>query len=132
MNSCERPKNSCEKTLPHLVISDMMWFEKVRGASMHLNHAELVHKHPAHPCTPCFPCKDVVREGSVYTVEPPQTHVNELYTRTHVKELYIPWYLCDEVVREGSTVHSRCVEFIHISLGWFDFTEPSRTTSTQT
>ena len=55
---------------------------------MCLNLPEPVH--PA-PCTPCIPCRDVVREGSVYTVEPPRTHVEELYTP------------CDDVVREGSS-----------------------------
>ena len=31
----------------HLAISAMLWVEKVRGGSMHLNHPELVHKNPA-------------------------------------------------------------------------------------
>ena len=32
----------------NLAIYAIMWFEKVRGGSMHLNYRELVHKHPAH------------------------------------------------------------------------------------
>ena len=48
------------------------------------DHPELVHKHPAHLASP------VKRRCG--TVERPQTHVEELYT---------PYYLCDDVVREG-------------------------------
>ena len=32
----------------HFAISELMWFEKFRGGSMHLNYTELVQKHPAH------------------------------------------------------------------------------------
>ena len=32
----------------HFAISEMMWFKKVRGGSMHLNYTELVQNHPAH------------------------------------------------------------------------------------
>ena len=35
--------NSCGRTLHTFHISAMMWFEKVRGGSMRLNHPELVH-----------------------------------------------------------------------------------------
>ena len=45
-------KNSCEKNTTHIAISVMMWFKKVRGGSMCLNHPELVHKHPAHLVSP--------------------------------------------------------------------------------
>ena len=45
---------------------------------------KLVHKHPAH----------LVSSVKMFgIVKPP---------RTHVKELYTPCFLCDEVVREGS------------------------------
>ena len=53
---------------------------------MRLNHPELVHKHPAHPVKRRFG-----------TVEPP---------RTHVKELYTPCYLCDDVVRHPAHLAS--------------------------
>ena len=36
----------------HFAISAMMWFEKVRGGSMHLNYTELVQNHPAHLASP--------------------------------------------------------------------------------
>ena len=36
------------KNSTHFAISAMMWFEKVRGGSMHLNFSELVQKQPAH------------------------------------------------------------------------------------
>ena len=36
----------------HFAISAMMWFEKVRGGSTHLNYTELVQKHPAHLASP--------------------------------------------------------------------------------
>ena len=45
------PKLMRKKSI-HLVISAMMWFEKVRKGSMRLNHPELVHKHPAHLVSP--------------------------------------------------------------------------------
>ena len=64
---------------------------------MRLNHPELVvYEHPAHLVS------SVVREGSVDSnhselwfgiVEPPRTHVIDLYT---------PCFRCIEVVREGS------------------------------
>ena len=40
------------KNSTHFAISAMMWFEKVRGGSMHLNYTELVQKHPAHLASP--------------------------------------------------------------------------------
>ena len=40
------------KNSTHLAVSARMWFEKVRGGSMCLNHPELVHKHPAHLASP--------------------------------------------------------------------------------
>ena len=36
------------KNSTHFAISEMMWFGKVRGGSMHLNYTELVQNHPAH------------------------------------------------------------------------------------
>ena len=32
----------------HFAISELMWFEKFRGGSMHLNYTELEQKHTAH------------------------------------------------------------------------------------
>ena len=40
------------KNSTHFAISAMMWFEKVRGGSMHLNYTELVQNHPAHLASP--------------------------------------------------------------------------------
>ena len=37
-----------KKNSTHLAISVMVWFEKVQGGSIRLNHPKLVHKHPAH------------------------------------------------------------------------------------
>ena len=80
------------------------------------------------PCTPSIPCKDEVREGSVQSNHPrgsrvcrrphPHTLVNMWVERfgivdppqTHVRNLYTPCflctarhlYLCNDVVREGS------------------------------
>ena len=72
---------------------------------------------------PCYVCEDVVREGSMRfdLLEPPRTSayctLHTLYPlkrcswrrfgtieppRTHVKEVYIPCYLCEDEVREGS------------------------------
>ena len=36
----------------HFAISAMMWFEKVREGSMHVNYTELVQKHPAQLASP--------------------------------------------------------------------------------
>ena len=66
---------------------------------------------------PCYLCEDEVREGSMRfdVLEPPRT--GALYPlkrcswrrfgtveppRTHVKEVYIPCYLFEDEVREGS------------------------------
>ena len=47
------PMSKCrEASNLNLAISAMMWFEKVRGGSMRLNHPDLVHKHPAHLVSP--------------------------------------------------------------------------------
>ena len=72
---------------------------------------------------PCYLCEDVVREGSMRfdVLEPPRTGayctLHTLYPlkrcsrrrfgtveppRTRVKEVCIPCYLCEDVVREGS------------------------------
>ena len=40
------------KNSTHFAISAMMWFEKVRGGSMHFNYTELVQNHPAHLASP--------------------------------------------------------------------------------
>ena len=40
------------KNSTHFFISAMMWFEKVRGGSMHLNVPKLVKSHPAHLASP--------------------------------------------------------------------------------
>ena len=40
------------KTSTHLVSSAQLWFEKVRGGSMYVNHPKLVQKHPAHLASP--------------------------------------------------------------------------------
>ena len=97
----------------HLVISTMMWFEKVWGGSMHLNHPELVHTHLASPVK--------IKFG---TVEPPQTHVKELYT---------PCYPCDDMVRKGQkrfdALESPWTLF-PVKM-WFDKVRYDRTTRTQ-
>ena len=85
---------------------------------------------------PCFLCEDVVREGSMRfdVLEPPRTVVyctlHTLYPLkicswrrfgtvepplTHKKAVYIPCYLCEDVVREGSMR--------------FDVLEPHRTSA---
>ena len=51
-----------------LAISALMWFEKVRGGSMCLNH-------PEHTFTQCFPCKGEGTEGSVQA-----NHLERMYT----------------------------------------------------
>ena len=44
----EPPRTHVWKTSTHLASSVKMWFEKVRGCLMRLNHPEQVHEHPAH------------------------------------------------------------------------------------
>ena len=55
---------------------------------MRLNYPELVHEHTAHLASPVK-----VQLEKFGTMEPPLTHV---------KELYILCYLCSDVVQEGS------------------------------
>ena len=66
-----------------------MQSEKSNHRSMCLKLPEPVH---IAPCTRAIPCKDVVRECSVQSNHP------ELVR----KKVYIPCYLCENVVREGS------------------------------
>ena len=88
---------------------------------------------------PCYLCEDEVREGSMRfdVLEPPRTGayctLHTLYPlkrcswrrfgtveppRTRVKEVYIPCYLCEDVVQEGSMR--------------FDVLEPHRTSAYST
>ena len=79
----------------------MLWFEKVRGGSMYVNHPERVQKHSAHVA---YPVKR--RFG---TVEPPRTPVNEVY---------LPCTLCEGVEGSVQSNHPelRCGRLLHTLL----------------
>ena len=62
---------------------------------MHLNYPQLVHKHPAHLAS-------LVKMYLFGTVEP---------SRTYVKELYTPCYVCNDVVREDWRKKSKNTAF---------------------